>query len=359
MRFSLQPDHVRFFEEISTCLETGPWSEFAVGVAWARENAVASLTPVLRQFLEAGGTFRITVGIGLQGTSREALELLLELETFGDSESFVYHNEAHEETFHPKIFLFTAQDRARLIVGSSNLTDGGLATNIEAAIDLESPIDGAAVVQAAQCLAELRNIGDSRVRRLNKAFLAELLAASYVLPEAEIRTRRAAQTRERRTDKGTRTRLFGTVRRARLPQVRRAQVQVIEAAVLLLHPRRASETARRTQVQVPIRLTRTPFFTRVTTIVSAHDNRQHRLVRATARGGLNTVKVELPEIDSIDEPVLRLTRRGDRVTYEAFAAESELGRPITDALQAGLRIDPAATFATIPDHDRATLYRFV
>ena len=82
-------------------------------------------------------------------------------------------------------------------------------------------------------------------------------------------------------------------------------------------------------------------------------------MRATARGGLNTVKVELPEIDQIDEPVLRLSRCGNRVTYEAFSSDSELGKPIFDALQAGLEADPVTTFATIPDHERATLSRFV
>lgn len=262
MRFSRQPDHVRFFEEIATSLETGPWRQFEVGVAWARENAVASLTPVLRQFLEARGAFRITVGIGLQGTSREALELLLDLETAGDSESFVYHNEAPEETFHPKVFLFTAQQRARLIVGSSNLTDGGLATNIEAAIDLESGINGAAVVQAAEFLIGLRDTDDSRIKRLTRAFLAELTAAGYVLAEAELRTRRAAQTTARVPNRRARPRLFGTVHRARLPRAPRVQAQIVAATVLLIRPRRASETVRRTPVQIPIRLTRTAFFCR-------------------------------------------------------------------------------------------------
>jgi hypothetical protein len=69
--------------------------------------------------------------------------------------------------------------------------------------------------------------------------------------------------------------------------------------------------------------------------------------------------VELPEIDAIDQPVLRLTRRGNRVTYEAFSSDSDLGRPITEALEAGFETDPPTTVATIADRDRATLYRFV
>lgn len=306
-----------------------------------------------------GGRFRITVGIELLGTSREALEALLDLESFGDAEIFIYHNEAPEETFHPKIYLFSARDRARLIVGSNNLTDGGLATNIEAAVEVESAVDAAAVLEASRCLEGLRDTNDQRVRRLNRAFLAELAAAGYVITEAEIRTRRATQTRGPRANARARTRLFGLVRRPRLPQMRRPEVHVVEAAVLLLRPRRASATARRTQVQVPIPLTRTPFFRGVTAVVSAHDNRTHGLRRATARGGLNTVKLEVPEIDAIEDPVLRLTRRGDRVTYEAFSPDSELGMPIADALQAGLQTDPPVTTATIAEHERATLYRFV
>jgi len=357
--FHVQPDRVRFFEVLSVGLEQGPWTDFAIAVAWARENAVASMTPVLSQFLQAGGRFKITVGIELLGTSREALESLLALERYGFAETFIYHNEAPEETFHPKIYLLSGRGRARLIVGSSNLTGGGLATNVEAALELESPVDGPAIVEAVRCLAGLRDLQDPRVKRLDAAFLAELVASGYVISEAEIRTRRATQTRARAANARPRNRLFGTVRRARLPGARRPQVQVVEAAVLLLRPRRASATARRTQVQVPIRLTRTPFFTGVASVVSAHDNRRHGLRRARARGGLNTVKLELPETDAIENFVLRLTKRGDRVTYEAFSTDSELGRPIADALQAGLETDPPTTTATIPNLDRATLYRFV
>ena len=344
---------------LSTGLENGRWTELAVAVAWARESAVLSLTPVLRQFLQSGGRFRITVGIELQGTSTEALEGLVDLERFGDSAAFVYHNEAPEETFHPKIYLFTARQNARLIVGSSNLTDGGLSTNIEAALDIDADANAPAILEANRRLDELRDTTDLRVRRLDRAFIGELTASAYVVPEAEIRTRRAAQIRQRRVEGRRRTRLFGTVRRHRAGQARRINTGIVAATVLLLRPRRASETARRTQVQIPIRLTRTPFFNGVNEVISAHDNRAHGLRRASARGGLNTIKVELPEIDTIDQPVVRLTRRGDRVTYEAFSSDSDLGRPIADALQAGFDTDPPTTVATILDYERATLYRFV
>lgn len=359
MRFHLHPDPVRLFDILSTGLENGRWAELAIAVAWARESAVLSLTPVLRQFLEAGGRLRLTVGVGLQGTSTEALEALLDLERFGDIAVFVYHNEATEETFHPKIYLFTAPDNGRLIVGSSNLTDGGLSTNIEAALDVETAVDAPAIVEAGRRLGELRDTTDSRVRRLDRAFIGELTASRYVVPEAEIRTRRAAAISQRRVEGRRRTRLFGTVRRQRAGAARRVDIAIVAATVLLLRPRRASETARRTQVQIPIRLTRTPFFNGVTELVSAHDNRAHGLRRASARGGVNTIKVELPEIDAIDQPVLRLTRRGNRVIYEAFSSDSELGRPITEALEAGFDTDPPTTVATITDRDRATLYRFV
>ena len=165
MSFHFQPDRARFFETLSIGLERGPWTDFSIAVAWARENAVGSMTPVLRQFLQGGGRFKITVGIGLLGTSSEALEGLLALEAFGAAETFIYHNEATEETFHPKIFLFSARDRARLIVGSSNLTDGGLATNVEAALELESAVDGAAIVEVVRCLAGLRDVLAARGER--------------------------------------------------------------------------------------------------------------------------------------------------------------------------------------------------
>ena len=75
MRFHLHPDPVRLFDILSTGLETGQWAEFAIAVAWARESAVGSLTPVLRQFLGAGVDSESLLELGYRGPPRRRLKL--------------------------------------------------------------------------------------------------------------------------------------------------------------------------------------------------------------------------------------------------------------------------------------------
>jgi hypothetical protein len=123
--------------------------------------------------------------------------------------------------------------------------------------------------------------------------------------------------------------------------------------------RRASETARRTQIQIPIRVVRTNFFAGITALVSDHDNRTHALVQASARGGLNTIKAEIPEIESMADPVLRLERTATSIRYRAFDADSVLGTPIRQALLNGFNMTPQASSSSIADREKATWWRFI
>jgi len=93
--------------------------------------------------------------------------------------------------------------------------------------------------------------------------------------------------------------------------------------------------------------------------VSAHDGRAHVIVRATARGGLNTIKAEIPEIDPMTDPVLRLERTPTAVIYRAFDANSVLGTPIRQALLNGFAMTPPTTSKTVADQRKATWWRFI
>jgi hypothetical protein len=129
--------------------------------------------------------------------------------------------------------------------------------------------------------------------------------------------------------------------------------------VLLMRVRRASESARRTQIQIPIRVVRTNFFASSDAMISAHDGRAHPLVQASARGGLNTIKTEMPEIEPMTDPVLRLERTATAIIYQAFDANSVLGTPIRQALLNGFEISPPASFSSIANLNNATWWRFI
>ena len=64
------------------------------------------------------------------------------------------------------------------------------------------------------------------------------------------------------------------------------------------------------------------------------------------------MKVELPEIESFNNPVVRLERTGPEIVYQTFDAKSLLGYPIIQALHEG--IETGQTSLTVPDVDHAT-----
>jgi hypothetical protein len=99
-------------------------------VAWARINGVAL-------FLDALGAdaakVRLAVGMAGRGTSAEALSYL----SAHCAEVYLFHKH-HRQTFHPKVYCFDGEGDppadSYLIVGSSNLTAGGLFSNYEASL---------------------------------------------------------------------------------------------------------------------------------------------------------------------------------------------------------------------------------
>ncbi len=108
-------------------------------VAWAKRGGVEAIRPTLEDFRARGGFVRGVVGISLGGTSKQALLLL----RAACDELFVFHEPGR--TFHPKVYLTFGDRRARTLVGSNNLTSGGLSRNYEAAVvsdlDLDDPAD--------------------------------------------------------------------------------------------------------------------------------------------------------------------------------------------------------------------------
>lgn len=115
-------------------------SEWIAIFAFASQNGVRNLIedPIIEQFLDRGGIFRLIVGIDAV-TNRQTLEYLAHVETEHPNFSVrVFWNES-AGLFHPKFSHFRRDDgREELIVGSGNLTPGGLRENYEAYTVLRS-----------------------------------------------------------------------------------------------------------------------------------------------------------------------------------------------------------------------------
>lgn len=124
----------------------GKWTKFRAAVAFAKQSGLEHLAPALTKFLKKNGEVVISVGVDLDGTSQEALQLLHNSVVQHQGDVWVFHN-SHRimPTFHPKLYFFRDMARACVVVGSGNLTQGGLFTNYEANVkidlDLNQPDD--------------------------------------------------------------------------------------------------------------------------------------------------------------------------------------------------------------------------
>lgn len=101
--------------------------------AFASGPAVEALEPFFDVFLSDGNHVDIIVGIDRNGTTREAITRLYELQHAYPTRlrSRIFHAPSKVAIFHPKLYLYRAGDRLSAIVGSGNLTLGGLGHNFE------------------------------------------------------------------------------------------------------------------------------------------------------------------------------------------------------------------------------------
>lgn len=333
---------------------------------------MAHLIPSLQTFLATGATLRAVVGLDIENTSQEGLEDLLSLRTSGSAEVYVYHNEANS-TFHPKVYLFHDGTTAKLIVGSNNLTEAGLFINTEAGLVFEGPLSNSTVRDASAALAAWRDPSLRLALPLDSNLIQDLVNQGYILPETALNSRRASSASSGSRTSGGRRALFGRVsisaprRPVQISTSTTTTRPLASAALsaqpvgmaLLMRVRKAHPIDRPTQTQVP-KVIRNTFFQGVTTITSAHDNRTHRIFSASARGSVNTNKVEIPEIRDYANPVIRFENTNSGIFYQAFDAQSVLGRPIFAALSRGLNMSPPQTRVTKPSNRQSsTWWRFI
>ena len=378
--FYNQPLQIRFGTELNGHLGhpgvgIAPyWDSLDIAVAWVRETGVAHLQTSFERFLAHGGSLKMIVGIDLKNTTQEGLQALLDLETFGACETFVYHNEAGS-VFHPKVYLFRNSDEARLIVGSNNLTSAGLFSNVEAGLQLDTQLSDQVIGDAMDAMVSWRDLATNLVHRLDGPFLTRLVDEGYVPTEAAVR-REMSRTSAKRA-KGAK--LFGSrsysppkspkfhkpaagqgavgAAASVAPQpVSPAPAPSPSGSALLMRLRKASVTDRPTQTQIPMRVVQT-FFAGVSSVQSAHSGVTHGLHQASARGAVNTIKLEIPEMRHFVDPVARFEKTGSGVIYEVHDASSPSGKQIISRLQAGHTDNSTQT--SIKDLSTATWWRFI
>lgn len=165
----------------------GDFDSFQAAVAFAKRSGVQHIEVKLKEFVGNGKTARIVVGVDLGGTTSEGLKALLN--ALGDTgELIVNHDEDMFVTFHPKIYFFEAAGKAILIIGSGNLTAGGLYSNDEAfaimELDPSDSDDQSVIAQYKENFEKWCDDGSELVRRVtDEDAIQALIDAGYVPSE--------------------------------------------------------------------------------------------------------------------------------------------------------------------------------
>jgi len=214
MELMNQPFSGQLGDHLIKLLNSTDYHTLNIAVAFAKNSGVLRIKNSLQRFREQGGKVHVYVGVDLGGTSYEALTALL-LHT--DSLNVV-HSEGGQ-TFHSKIYQFSGKNNGLLVVGSHNLTGGGLWTNFESSVHI--PTDGANANETAvhkeldDYFQELTSLKDSFMLITTQDEIDTLLQNDYVTKEVADHVRRAKAS----IQDGTRKRLFGNGAPAKIPRL--------------------------------------------------------------------------------------------------------------------------------------------
>lgn len=109
--------------------------------AFARWDGLGLISKHLEDFLAGGGQFESVYGAGNRVTTPDALHygLLLKVRYPGRTYSGFIEDEYANALFHPKVCIFQFSKHKVVLLGSANLTGGGLARNGETMIELSLP----------------------------------------------------------------------------------------------------------------------------------------------------------------------------------------------------------------------------
>jgi HKD family nuclease len=222
--FITQPsDSVRLGDLLKQLLTDGRWSHFSAAVAFVKRSEVKHISDALRTFSERG-MVRMLIGVDLGGTSWEGLsDLLMCVGERG--EIWVCHNES-ASTFHPKVYIFKNEVQAIVVVGSGNLTEGGLFTNYEASmmrvLNLAEKEDRKFLSEIDAALEGWLSPESGFSRKLTPEFLEEIYYHGYVVDDSSaLGEEKTVEDSRKGAVKGGPLGLFAKVKVPGAPSVRK------------------------------------------------------------------------------------------------------------------------------------------
>jgi len=138
-------------------------------VAFVSHRGLALIEPSLESAVRRGSRLEFVIGLDGRATRPEALSALFEMARGSDRMSlFCYASLPSGGIYHPKLYIFRTAQEFRAIIGSSNLTEGGLRSNVEANVLIEC------------------NVGDEISSDLYSTYMLLKYEAGRFEPDAEL-----------------------------------------------------------------------------------------------------------------------------------------------------------------------------
>lgn len=117
-------------------------NDIRIAVAFVSKKGLMLIDDSLRFAINSANSIEFLVGLDMNWTEPDALQILFNLSINNEKINCICLSSLKPYyTYHPKLYLFNDNNIVKSIIGSSNLTEGGLKKNIEANVLIEASID--------------------------------------------------------------------------------------------------------------------------------------------------------------------------------------------------------------------------
>lgn len=124
-----------FYKQIASVLDSDNFDDFTIVIAYANWQGISLFSSSIEGHLSKGKKFDVIVGVNNGVTTPDALMYLWFLQQSYKNQVNVHivDWDYKDSIFHPKMYYFQNANKFNLIIGSNNLTVGGLCRNYELA----------------------------------------------------------------------------------------------------------------------------------------------------------------------------------------------------------------------------------
>ncbi len=129
------PGDLSFYKELNRLFKSKKYNSFKCLVAFLTWEGLGLIYQEMEKFYNRNkGRVNFIVGLGGNPEELHSLRYLIQSMPKGKYRIFDVNNGNY--TFHPKIYLFTGSTESNILIGSNNMTQGGLYFNSECSISI-------------------------------------------------------------------------------------------------------------------------------------------------------------------------------------------------------------------------------